>query len=173
MTTKGLIDYKTLIVLLVIFILSSTAFLIVLRIDLIVHVDLYDYGLQFNTLWANEYWQIKNMLLVFIAGTATLAVLSMIPHFDYSKQPTNTSKWTGTLLPVIAIIYMIFSISSFFRIDDIIQNMLPQYNLIISYVWTADYWNLHSIALTLMIVSLLLLIIPTIRTLKIIELELE
>jgi hypothetical protein len=172
MTTKGLIDFKTVIILLVIFILSSIAFLIVLRIDLLVHVDLYDYGLQFNTLWANEYWQIKNMLLVFIAGAATLSVLSMIPHFDYSKQPTKISKWTGTLLPIIAIIYMIFSISSFLRIDDIIQNVLPQYNLIINYVWTAEYWNLNSIALTLMIVSLLLLIIPTIRTSEILELEL-
>ena len=88
-------------------------------------------------------------------------------------EKTNLSKWTGTLLPTIAIIYMIFSISSFLRIDDIIQNILPHYNLIISYVWTAEYWNLNSIALTLMILSMSLLIIPTIRTSEILELELD
>jgi hypothetical protein len=68
---------------------------------------------------------------------------------------------------------MIFSISTFLRIDDIIQNILPQYDLNISYVWTSDYWNLNSIALTLMIASLLLLIIPTIRTSEILALELK
>lgn len=173
MTTKGLMNFKTVIVLLIIFILSSIAFLVVLRIDLFINKDLYAYGLQFNTLWANDYWYQKNMLLVFLSGTSALSVLSMIPHFDYSNQPTTISKWTGALLPTISIIYMIFSISTFLRIDDIIQNILPQYGLNISYIWTSDYWNLNSIALTLMIASLLLLIIPTIRTSEILALELK
>jgi hypothetical protein len=89
MTTKGLMNFKTVIVLLIIFILSSIAFLVVLRIDLFINKDLYAYGLQFNTLWANDYWYQKNMLLVFLSGTSALSVLSMIPHFDYSNQPTN------------------------------------------------------------------------------------
>ena len=59
------------------------------------------------------------------------------------------------------------------KIDDIIQNVLPSYNLNISYIWISEYWNLNSITLTLMIASLILLIIPTIRTLEILKLELD
>ena len=173
LTKKGLMNFKTIIILLIIFILTSISFLLILRIDLFVHTDLYSYGLEFTTLWANNYWYQKNMLLVFLVGSITLTVLSMIPHYDYSKKPTPISKWTGALLPTISIIYLIFSISTFYKIDDIIQNILPQFNLNVSYVWTSEYWNYSSITLSLMIVSLILLIIPTIRTSEILEFELE
>lgn len=173
MDEKGLFNFKTVIVLLVIFILSSIAFLVILRIDIFVHEDLYNYGLQFSTMWANDYWYHKNMLLVFTAGTAALSTLSMIPHFDYSKKPTTRSKLTGILLPIIAIIYLIFSIGFFLRLDNIIQNILPRYGLSISYAWTTEYWNLNTITISLMAVTLILLVIPAIRTLDLLDFELE
>jgi hypothetical protein len=166
LTDKGLFDFKTVIILLIIFVLTSITFLVILQIDLFVNADLYEYGLQFSTLWANGYWYNKNMLLVFFAGVSSLSVLSMIPHFDYSKKPTTTSKWTGIFLPIISVIYLIFSMVFFTQVDNIIQNILPQYDLIINYVWTAEYWNLNTIALTLMITSLILLIIPAIEPWK-------
>ncbi|MCW3997577.1 MAG: hypothetical protein NWF10_03290 [Candidatus Bathyarchaeota archaeon] len=94
------------LILLVIFVFTSIAFLIILRIDLFVHADLYEYGLQFTTLWANDYWYNKNMLLVFLVGSSTLSALLMIPHFDHSKKPTLSSRWTGILLPIISVIYL-------------------------------------------------------------------
>lgn len=173
LTTKGLMNFKTVIILLIIFILSSISFLLVLRIDLLVHTDLYSYGLEFSTLWANNYWYQKNMLLVFLFGSMTLTVLSIIPHYDHSKKPTYISKWTGIILPIISIIFLIFSISTFFKLDDIIQNILPQFNLNINYIWSSEYWNFSSIALFLMLASMIFLIIPTIRTLEIIEFKLD
>jgi hypothetical protein len=138
-----------------------------------VHKDLYSYGLTFSTIWANDYWYYKNILLVFLSGSITLTVLSMIPHFDHSNKPNQISKWAGALLPTVSILYLIFSINTFLKIDDIIQNVLPSYNLNISYIWISEYWNLNSITLTLMIASLILLNIPTIRTLEILKLELD
>ena len=173
MGNNGLFNFKTVIVLIVIIVLSFLSFLVVLRIDSFVHEDLYSYGLQFDLLWANDYWFNKDMLLTFLVGTTVLCALSILPHFDHSKQPTTFSKWTGNLIPIVAAIYMIFSISFFLRIDDIIKNTLPQYGVRLSYTWTAEYWNLNTIIITLMITSLMLLIIPIIRTLEILELELE
>jgi hypothetical protein len=97
----------------------------------------------------------------------------MIPHYDHSKNPTSISKWTGTILPTISIIFLIFSISTFFKIDDIIHNVLPQFNLNINYIWSSEYWNFSSIALSLMIASVIILIVPTIRTSEIIKFELD
>ncbi len=173
MNDKGLFDFKTVIVLITIIVLSSLAFLVVLRIDSFVHEDLYSYGLQFDLLWANDYWFNKNLLLTFITGATVLSALSMLPHFDHSNKPTTFSKWAGNFVPIVAAIYMVLSISFFLRIDDIIKNTLPQYGVSLSYLWTAEYWNLNTSLVTLMITSLLLLIIPTIRTLEILEIELE
>ena len=166
-------NFNTVIILLIVFILSSISFLLILRVDILVHTDLYSYGLQFSTLWANEYWYQKNMVLVFLFGSITLTLLSMIPHYDHSIKPTPISKWTGALLPSFSIIYLIFSISIFLKIDYIIQNILPQFNLNITYIWTSEYWNYSSITLSLLMASLILLIIPTIRTLEILEFKLE
>ena len=71
------------------------------------------------------------MLIVFLFGASALSVLSMIPHFDHSNKLTKSSKWTGLLLPIITIIYLIFSLLFFTQLDSIVQNVLPQYNLII------------------------------------------
>ena len=103
MHDKGLFDFKTVIVLIVIIVLSTFSFLVVLRIDWFVHEDLYSYGLQFDLLWANDYWFNKNMLLTFLAGATILSALSILPHFDHSNQPTTFSKWTGNLIPIVAL----------------------------------------------------------------------
>lgn len=170
---KRLSDFKTVIILLIIIVLFSFSLLVVLRIDSFVHEDLYSYGLQFNQLWANDYWYNKNMLLTFIAGATVLSALSILPHFDQSNKPTTFSKWTGNFVPIVAAIYTIFSLSFFLRIDDVIKNILPEYGVSLGYLWSAEYWNLNTAMVTLLIASLLLLIIPAIRTLEIITVELE
>ena len=173
MNDKGLFNFKTVIILIIIIILSSLAFLAVLRIDSFVNEDLYSYGLQFDLFWANDYWFNKNLLLTFVASATVLSALSIIPHFDHSTKPTTFSKWAGNFIPIVAAIYMILSISFFLRIDSIIKNTLPEYGLSLSYMWTAEYWTLNTTLITLMLASLLLLIIPIIRTLEILEIQLE
>ena len=53
-TNNKLSDFKTVIVLLAIFILSSVAFLVILRLDLFVNNELYEFGLQLNTNWGQQ-----------------------------------------------------------------------------------------------------------------------
>lgn len=56
--------------------LAGIAFLVacvffLIRLDYVIHHDLYSYGLQFNEEWVIQYWTYKNLALVLI-GTAIL-----------------------------------------------------------------------------------------------------
>jgi hypothetical protein len=57
---------------------ASLVFALLLRIDRLVHVTLYSYGLQFDDAWAHPYWAFirsaLGMLLLIIAVTGVLIV---------------------------------------------------------------------------------------------------
>ena len=55
------------------------------QIDGIVHGTLYDYGLEFNTEWANVYWTYKNTIF---ALTATLTVLMSLALYNAMNKKT-------------------------------------------------------------------------------------
>jgi len=168
---KSLLNYKTLLFLLFVVAANLVVFVLLGRLDGFVHIDLYGYGLIFNGDWANEYWQLNGMLWTFLAGATVFTVVSIVLHYFHSKKPSRLSKWAGFFVPVIAIVYQAISIMYLNQINDVVWNKLYVYGIRYDIDWSATYNPISMPALTLMIVALLALIIPAIKALDIIQIE--
>lgn len=94
----------------------------IIQIDYIVHHDLYNYGLRFNSDWATPYYQNTNTLftLIALASTVTLAT-PILTNINTQKQtqtklikfpPTKLAMYTLITTGTIAIIASIISNSS-------------------------------------------------------------
>jgi hypothetical protein len=61
----------------------SSALVVVLlgRIDQIVHVNLYDYGLQFSNNWAAPYWLSLRMIYVFLGVPIVASAVALVVSF--------------------------------------------------------------------------------------------
>ena len=171
MDFKGLLKNKFVLVLLFVIILNVIAFVLVWRLDVFVNGDLYDFGLIMSAEWANDYWYNAKMLWTFLAGTTTLVALSIIPHYTHSKEPNKYSKWLGFLLPSVAFVYQGLCIVFLTQISSIVQNRLYDYGLPVNFDLATTYAPLNTAAFALMVLALLALIIPAMRTLEIIEIE--
>ena len=163
---KDWLKNKTILVLLLVIFVSLVAFVLVVRIDSVVNVDLYDFGLQFSTNWANDYWYLAKLLWVFQGGVCVLAVLSLWPHSLRLKKHDSFSVWVGVLLPSIAFVYQALSIVFLVGIDNIVYNRLYSFGLDPSYDWGLVYNPIRTSTLALMVVGLIVLLIPVIRILK-------
>ena len=164
MNIKKIFEFKNILFLLLIsIVLNIIGFLLVLRIDSLVHIELYNYGLIFNNEWAKDYWFFKDLLLTFLSSSIIISILSLIPHYDHNKHPTNFSKWAGILLPLTGIVYETLSIIFLAQLNQIIQNALYQFGLLSNFDWSAEYSNLYLATLTLIIIAIILLIIPMIK----------
>lgn len=168
---NGVLRNKIVQVLLFVVVLDVITFVLLWQLDLYVNLTLYDFGLQFSFDWASDYWRYNGLLWGFLLGSMALSVLSIIPHYQFSQKPSKISKVFGFLLPFLAIIYLSLSIWSLRQIDTILQNRLIEFGLPLNFDWGSSYNPLSASALVLMIVSLIALIIPAIRTLEIIKIE--
>jgi hypothetical protein len=168
---KAWLKNKSILVLLLVILLSFVAFVLVVRIDSFINVDLYDFGLQFSTNWANDYWYFAKLLWVFQGGCCILAVLSLWPHSLRPKKQDSFSFWAGVLLPSIAFVYQALSIVFLVGIDNIMYNRLYSFGLDPSYDWGLVYNPIRTPTLALMVIALIALMIPIIRKLNIIKIE--
>lgn len=67
---------------LVLWLVSSVFILFLLsKIDSIVHVDLYHYGLQFDLAWAGSYWIALRMIYVFLAVPIVVSGAALVSGF--------------------------------------------------------------------------------------------
>lgn len=70
---------------LVLWLISSFfVFFLLARIDWIVHGDLYDFGLQFNDVWATPYWALLRAIYVCLAVPSVLSAIVL--GLDFSKR---------------------------------------------------------------------------------------
>jgi len=168
---KGFLKDSTVLVLLVVAVLNLICCALVYRFSIFVHGDLYNYGLIFSLDWAEDFYYSNTMLWVFLDGAIVLSFLSIIPHRQYSIKPSKASKWLGFLLPSITIIYQALSIMYFWQMYDIVKNRLGDFGLISSVEWTSTFSSLSNTTFALLVVALLILFIPALRTTGIIEVE--
>jgi ABC-type lipoprotein release transport system permease subunit len=110
------------------------------RLDLIVHGDLYDFGLQFNNEWAQRYWTYSRLIMVSIAIAISAVVLSISTILVQVRTRRSYLKLTGALL-IIAILMIGFSVFLFTRLDFVVHNDLYRYGLQFSYEWAERYWT--------------------------------
>lgn len=171
MDIKGLLKDRIVQFLIFVVVLNIICFVLIWRLNIFVHGDLYEYGLIFSCDWADDFYFNNINLWVFLEGATALILFSIIPHRQHSTHPSKFTKWTGFLLPSIAIIYQALSIMFLSQTNNIVYNQLYDFGLNPNYNWATTYNPISSTAIALILVGIIALIIPAIRTLQIIEFD--
>lgn len=161
-TGNGLKDRVFQVFLLVI-VFNIIAFVLLWQLDLFVHTELYNYGLEFSFEWAANYWYNNGMGWALLGGATILALLSFIPHHIYNHEHSRFSRFVGFLLSTLAIIYQVLSIYFLWQVSNIVQTNLYNFGLIPHYNWISIIKDLNSTILITMFIGLGALIIPSTR----------
>ena len=161
-TGNGLKDRVFQVFLLVI-LFNIIAFVFLWQLDLFVHSELYNYGLEFNFEWAANYWYNNGMGWTLLGGASILALLSFIPHYIYNHEHSRFSRYVSFLLSTLAITYQGLSIYFLLQVNNIVQTNLYDFGLIPHYSWISTIKDLNSIILITMLIGLGALIVPSTR----------
>lgn len=139
-----------------------------LRIDQIIHHNLYSYGLQFNYSWATTYWNTAGFVfamgwLNIIAATILQLYTLVFRRRELEQLVTEAEGQKGQRLKPIGtverrvievsggglaswvVVFMavtsLFSIVGMYRIDQVVHHDLYSYGLQYSDSWAVPYWN--------------------------------
>ena len=133
---------KAILALLVaVLILASASYFLFTKLTQIVHGDLYNYGLVYDSEWAILYWNNSNpfQITLFLTMAATsFALLSLIV---YAKKQINLAKTACNLLLLTSLAASISSIYFFSRMDYIVNHDLYSYGLRFDIQWASNYWT--------------------------------
>jgi hypothetical protein len=142
--------------------LEVAALQIYMQIDNVVNVDLYHFGLQFNYIWALEYWNCYRFALFCLFGASAFMAFTLVPYYVYSRENTVTSRWSCVLFPLISAGFGAVSLYLIFRVDSIVNTTLYQYGLQFNLNWASGYWSITRLVLDLVAPAC---IIPTVMAL--------
>jgi hypothetical protein len=137
----------------VVFLFNSASLLLYLQVDNIVHIDLYDYGLQFSLNWGFAYWNQLRMFRIFMVMSIALLLSTIITLYAYGKFGNAFSRRLCILLPLVAANLIAISTVTVLNIDRIVNNMLYQYGLQLNGAWLFNYWTVTRVPLILMALS--------------------
>ena len=151
------------LVLLILLVANLAASVMVWRMDLLVHADLYTHGLIFNHSWADPYWYCTTVLWILLFIATVLTGATIVTHYLYSRKITSISKWTGFFLPVLAFVFQGLSLLYLNEKNSIVWNTLSNYGVQYDVNWVTAYNLLSASTIVLMAVTLLGLIIPALR----------
>jgi hypothetical protein len=118
----------------------SSAFLL-LRLDHIVHYDLYAYGLQFSNEWATKYWTYTGLLLA-LNGLASAIAIASITAILLSARRTvriTPARLTGSILVAIGATALAASTVYASTILAFVGLGLVFWGIIFAYIQTEEY----------------------------------
>lgn len=108
-------------------------YLLLSKIDLIIHYDLYNYGLQFNLAWAQPYW---------IVLTACFWVLAALSVASYLLESRSKNPYLAVLIALTILV------PYYFGFEDVIfflfKGQFPASNVVWDWYWLNSYfppWN--------------------------------
>ena len=123
-------------------------------IDLIVHGDLYGYGLVFSYDWANQYWNITatirssmNIMFFLLAISLVLTVI----NFHNFKKVLKITLCSIFIVGIIPVAYSVFLLS---RLDFIVTSDLYIFGLQYASLWAEKYWMFLSLLYILLGLSI-------------------
>jgi hypothetical protein len=150
MRTQGPFKPKTILALLLaVAVMDAFSLFLFTRINTIVHVDLYKYGLQFNYAWAGPYWNYSDLLQSALIIAIILIGISIASFAFYVKKHSTVSRVTCYVLLTAGTALAFFSIYLFYGIDYIVNNDLYLFGLRFSYDWAGNYWTYAKLMLAL------------------------
>jgi len=131
------LNYKTVLVLLFVVVVNIVVSVLLWRLDGFVHVDLYGYGLVFSYDWANEYWDCRWMLWIFLAGSSVFAAISSGLHYLHSNKRSRLPSWGGFFVPVCAMVCQALGVMCLSQINGVVWNKLYDYGVNYDIDWAA------------------------------------
>jgi hypothetical protein len=168
-------EHKTLLILLFAVVLNVAVFVLLEHLNTFVHGDMYDYGLVFSYEWAEGVWHYNLSCWTFIIGATALTVFAMVPHYmiDTELVPSYFLVIIGFLLPALACVYEGLSIFYLSQIDFIVRNSFFGFGIPSSFDWSVTYDPIIGAAYSLMTISIVALIIPAVRALGILKIDIS
>ena len=168
-----LLEHKTLLILLFAVVLNVAVFVLLENLNFFIHGDLYGYGLIFSYEWAEGVWHYNLSCWTFVVGATAFAAFAMVPHYMIGKEdlPSYFLVAIGFLLPVLGCVYEGLSIFYLSQIDSIVRNSFFDFGIPSSFDWSVTYDPIIGAAYALMTIALVVLIIPAVRALGIIKIE--
>jgi len=143
------------------------ALLVYLRIDNIVHGDLYHFGLQFEAFWAMQYWKSYEIVLASFETSTMVIGISMMSFHLYSWEKNVALRWACILLPLTSASLAAVSLFFIMQIDSIVNGTLYQYGLQFSLQWATTYWTIARSTLALIGAAIIMEFIMAVITWKI------
>ena len=128
-------------------------------LDLIVHGDLYVYGLVFSYEWANHYWNYSNLIRNSILICIFTSVITIFLIIVLTVSGKNLLKPLSATLITGSIFFAFFSLFSLTQLDFIVNNSLYNYGLQFSYEWAGPYWNNLVILFGLLLATIIINVI--------------
>ena len=145
--------------LLAIFLLNGFALLVFNRIDNIINVDLYKYGLIFDLDWATRYWNISYTYQTCLIVSIVMISLSIIALLSFAKTHQTSSKSAGLLSLTTGIAATVFAVYILSNIDYLVNYNLYHYGLQLNGAWITDYWTYIRLTFGFLISALVLSVI--------------
>ena len=111
-----------------------------MRLDTIVHSELYRFGLEFSSEWAESYWANSRLILGSLVVAALFEFVSAVYILASYRARTTLNRLIVTLLPLVGVCASITSIALFTRVETIVHGSLYQFGLQFSEEWAIPYW---------------------------------
>jgi hypothetical protein len=153
MRLKTRVSFKTGIILVLLLagvVLNGLSIFFFIRLNRVVHGDLYRYGLRFDPEWATQYWTYSRFVISF------LAVGMLVTGISVAFIPFHARTWSThprlfiCPLPIVGVLMTGFSALFFNRLDHIVHSDLYKYGLRFDTEWAMPYWNFSYLILSLM-----------------------
>ena len=125
----------------ILLILCLLSVLFFLRIDHIVHTDLYGYGLSFSFEWANQYWAYSGLLLNSIYVAFVVVIASIFLTVAYGRTRKTYFRNIACVLFVFGAVMIGIAAFSFVQLDYFVHSDLYRYGLQFSTAWADQYWS--------------------------------
>jgi len=112
------------------------------RLDQVVHGDLYGYGLQFDYNWAGQYWAYSRLLTTCLTmAVAVTSISILVTLYQAQTRRTDSARFISCLLLLVGIVSAGLSAFFFNQIDYLVHHDLYRYGLQFSDTWAVQYWT--------------------------------
>ena len=137
---KKKLPILTIFPLLIVITLSALSVFMFTHIDMVVHGDLYNYGLQFSTEWANQYWNYSSLMRTALATAMIVTGASIGFILVHSRTRKNAYKLLACALLFFGAFMIGVTAFYFNQIDSVVHVDLYRYGLQFSSEWASQYW---------------------------------
>jgi hypothetical protein len=112
-----------------------------IRLDRVVHVDLYNYGLRYSEEWSAPYWTYSRWTLSCLAVTMLMTGIATVFILIHARTRGSGSKSISYLLLALGITSTGFSAFFLNSLNILVHSELYRYGLMFSEEWATQYWR--------------------------------